>query len=595
MPSSPTLKVSHLRAELATGGAVIEDFELELKAGQIVGLVGESGSGKTTTALALLGYAKRGIIIAAGEVSIGNVRIGSEQASHAMRGRLVSYVPQDPGPALNPSMRIGAAIDEVVRVPGPEPPARTTALEMLDVVGLPATVDFSRRYPHQLSGGQQQRVCIALALACEPSVLVLDEPTTGLDVLTQSRILQELERLRDERQLAMVYVTHDLAVVSRIADWIMVMYAGRVVEQGPAHEILIRPRHPYTRGLLVSTPDHIRPRVLEPMPGVAPGVRERPAACTFWPRCPQRVPKCAEAEPSLEPTSNGGDVRCYRWRATPGRHAEPIVPQPRATAARGQPALTVEGLWAHHHSRRGSVTAASDVSFEVNEGNCLALVGESGSGKTTIARVIAGLHPASSGEVRLRGEVLGSQRSRDQYRRVQLVFQNPAEALNPRQSVGYQIARPAIVLRKFTRKRARGEVDRLLGLVRMSASTASRYPAELSGGERQRVAIARALAAEPALLICDEITSALDVSVQAAIIDLLKDLRGRLNLTVLFITHNLGVIAALADTVVVLNQGAVCEQGLTADVLQAPQHDYTRRLLAAAPSIAGATGEVEVR
>jgi peptide/nickel transport system ATP-binding protein len=592
---SVALTVSHLRAQLAGGGTVVEDFTLELHTGEIVGLVGESGSGKTTSALALLGYTKRGVVLAAGEVRVGDVRLVEAGVSRGMRGRLISYVPQDPGPALNPSLRVGDAIDEVVRAHRRRGARPTTALEMLRVVGLPATVEFCRRFPHQLSGGQQQRVCIALALACEPSVLVLDEPTTGLDVVTQARILRELERLRDDHDLAMVYVTHDLAVVSRIADRIIVMYAGRVVEHGPAWAILRDPKHPYTRGLLASTPDHIRPPVLEPMPGVAPGVRERPSGCTFAPRCPQRVPACEEAEPSLEPASGDRLVRCIRWRDTPELHAELLALEARPHADDATiPTLTVEGLWAHHHSRRGTVTAARDVTFAVAQGRCLALVGESGSGKTTIARVIAGLHPASAGEIRLRGQALGPQRSRDDYRRIQLVFQNPAEALNPRHSIGYQIARPAKLLRRLSKSQVREETEALLELVRLPLGTVRRYPAELSGGERQRVGIARALAAHPDVLICDEITSALDVSVQAAIIDLLRDLQARLNLTIVFITHDLGLVAAVADNVVVLSKGSVCEFGATAEMLYAPRHDYTKQLLASAPSIVGATNHVDV-
>ena len=282
------LRVEHLRVELTGGSAIVEDFSLELRRGEIVGLVGESGSGKTSSALALLGYERPGVRIGAAELQLAGARLALAPSARDRRVRLIAYVPQDPGRSLNPSLRVGAAIEDVVRAHRPESLGPELVSEMLDRVGLPATVAFSRRYPHQLSGGQQQRVCIALALACEPSVLVLDEPTTGLDVLVQTRILEQLAKLREERQLPMLYVTHDLAVVAQLADRILVMYAGRVIEEGP-------PRHPHAAPAPVherpsrSTPDHLTPHVIEPMPGVAPGVGQRPSGCAFAPRCPHRI------------------------------------------------------------------------------------------------------------------------------------------------------------------------------------------------------------------------------------------------------------------------------------------------------------------
>jgi peptide/nickel transport system ATP-binding protein len=583
----PWLSVDHLRVELLRGGTIVEDFNLALARGEIVGLVGESGSGKTSSALALVGYERRGVRISSAHIEVGGVRLAL-----GARGRdhLIAYVPQDPGSALNPSLRIGVAVEDVVRVHRPERERSGAAQEMLGLVGLPQTVDFTRRFPHQLSGGQQQRVCIALALACEPSVLVLDEPTTGLDVLAQAHILNHLAKLREEHQLPMVYVTHDLAVVAQLADRILVMYAGRVIEEGPTSQVLTEPRHPYTRGLIASTPDHLAPRVLEPMPGMAPGVGDRPAGCAFAPRCPQRIGQCELEIPPLVTLPTGRSVRCIRWQETPTVGLGIAPPEPEDQAAAETPALEVDSLTAEHRSRREQVIAASNVSFALHRGESVALVGESGSGKTTIARAIAGLHPVASGHIRLFGEPLTTQRTREQQRRVQLIFQNASLALNPRHTVEYLIGRPAEVLRRLDRAPLAAEIRRLMDLVRLPSRHLERHPAELSGGERQRVAIARALAANPELIICDEITSALDVSVQAAIISLLRDLRVELQLSMLFISHDLGLVAAIADRTLVLLSGSICEQGPTTEVLRAPQHDYTQRLLTAAPSITSPAG-----
>jgi peptide/nickel transport system ATP-binding protein len=421
----------------------------------------------------------------------------------------------------------------------------------------------------------------------------MDEPTTGLDVVTQARILEEVDRLRRESGLGVVYVSHDLAVVASIADRIAVMYAGRIVENGPAAELLARPRHPYTRGLIASIPDHVAPRRLSGIPGVAVGVGERPPGCAFAPRCAQRVERCAEEPPPLEVAAPRHDVRCFEWRETPPVSLEPVLAV-RTESEAATPLLQVEGLAAVHGSRHETVVAAADVSFTVAAGECLALVGESGSGKTTIARCVAGLHEPSAGRILFAGEPLASRakrRSREARRRIQIVFQNPTDSLNPRRRVADEIARPARVLRGLSRAEARDEVAGLLERVRLPAGMATRFPAELSGGELQRVAMARALAARPDLVVCDEITSALDVSVQAAVLDLLSELRDELGLAVLFISHDLGVVASVADRVLVLDRGAVCEQGRVQQVLTAPEQDYTKRLLAAAPRRPGAAVE----
>jgi peptide/nickel transport system ATP-binding protein len=588
---APAVAARGLRVALQGGDSIVDDVSLCVAAGEILGLVGESGSGKTTTALALLGYARPGVEVVSGTVEVGGEPISGrdERSVRRLRGKLVSYVPQDAGSALNPARRIGDAVADMLDEHAGALAPRASVEAMLESVHLPPTHEFARRFPHQLSGGQQQRVTIAIALVCEPPLVVLDEPTTGLDVVTQARVLAEIDRLRTERRLAMVYVSHDLAVVSQIADRIAVMYAGRIVEEGAAADVLSHPRHPYTRGLVTSIPDHVVPRRLVGIPGVAVGVGERPTGCDFAPRCDQRVARCESEAPPLEPAGEGR-VRCFEWRRTPALELRPPLPARASRAAEATPLLAVESLRATH----GRLVAADRICFTIGAGECVALVGESGSGKTTIARCVAGLHEPSAGRVLLAGtELPGKARRRplEARRRIQLVFQNPNDSLNPRHRIDASIARPARVLRALARAEAEAEVHRLLELVRLPRRIAKRFPGELSGGERQRVAIARALAAKPDLVVCDEVTSALDVSVQAAVLELLSELRSELGLALLFISHDLGVVASVADRVLVLESGQVREEGTMTAVLGNPAHGYTKRLLAAAPRLPTASAE----
>jgi peptide/nickel transport system ATP-binding protein len=590
---SAAAEVAGLRVRVVDGPDVVRDVTLRVEHRQILGLAGESGAGKTTTALAMLGYAQPGMLIASGTVRIGGqtLDVGNEAACRALRGHLVSYVPQDPGTALNPSVRVGDAVVEMMR----QHPDHSDGdlASSLERVQLPADRTFLRRYPHELSGGQQQRLCIAIALACNPSVVVLDEPTTGLDVITQSVIVEQLRQLKERQGLSMVYVSHNLAVISQLADSLAVMYAGRVVEVGHTRRLVNQPLHPYTRGLVASIPDHRVPRAVHGIPGHALGVGTDTPGCAFAPRCELRTNECEEGVPPLAEVKEGGHARCIhieRVRVQP-THA---FSNPRSIerGQRGTPILQVEHLNASYFgSTKAHHRVVSDVSFAVAAGECVALVGESGSGKTTIARAIVGLHARSTGSVSLRGERLepaARDRTLDQRRLAQLIFQNPESALNPRQRTGEAIGRPAAVLRSLDRQSVEREVDDLLGMVRLPFELADRYPGELSGGEVQRVALARALAARPEILICDEVTSALDVSVQAAILELLAQLRTERGLAMLFVTHDLAVVATIADRVLVLNKGVICEQGDVEQILSAPQHAYTQRLLDAAPSLASA-------
>ena len=584
------VRVEGLSLGLRTGDRVVEDVSFTVRPGEIVGLVGESGSGKTTTALALLGYTRPGVVIRGGTVTVGGEPIlgRDPRALRSLRGRVVSYVPQDPGGALNPALRIGDSIMDVLRAHRSGVASDESVTAALARVELGGDAGFARRYPHQLSGGQQQRVAIAMACVCEPPIAVLDEPTTGLDVLTQDRILGELLRLRDEQGMAMVYVSHDLAVVARMADRIIVMYAGRIVEDAPANEVILRARHPYTRALVAAIPDFRRPRALRGIPGVTVGVGDWPAGCSFAARCAHVEPRCEEAIPPLDEVAPGHAVRCIRCHELAPAPAPASVRRARASEAPLRPLLEVSGLEARYRSGRAAWPAVRDVSFTIEAGRCVALVGESGSGKTTIGRCIAGLHEPSAGRVDFDGQPLaGAARSRplEVRRRIQIVFQNPFESLNPRHHVAASIARPLRVLRRLSRRDAEQEVGALLERVRLPKRLGARFPIELSGGERQRVAIARALAAKPDLLICDEVTSALDVSVQAAVLELLQELQAELGLSMLFITHNLGVVACVGDSVLVMDKGLLCETGDVTQVLETPVNEYTKRLLSAAPTM----------
>ena len=567
---------------------MVEDATFAIERGQILGLVGESGSGKTTTALALLGYQRPGIRRARGSIEIAGESLTehSERSLRRLRGRLVSYVPQEPAMALNPSIRVGDQIAAMLRAHG-SAQAGGSVEEALRQVDLPDSRAFEQRFPHQLSGGQQQRIAIAIALVCRPAVVVLDEPTTGLDVVVQQGLLREIRRLADQTGLAILYVSHDLAVVGSIADRIAVMYAGRIVEEGAAREVVHAPKHPYSYGLISAVPDPLVPRRLRGIPGVALGVGERSPGCAFAPRCVQRVPRCEEEMPELQAVAPGRLARCFEWPRTPAPEAEAPLLEAAGAGARA-PLLEVAGLTATHRGRRKTVVAAQDISFVVGAGECVALVGESGSGKTTIARCVVGLHEPEDGTIRLDGTALAARAARrpsEARRRVQIVFQNPYDSLNPRQTVAEIVGRPARQFRSLGHADALAETRSLLDLVRMPASAGARYPAELSGGERQRVAIARALAAQPDLLICDEVTSALDVSVQGAVLELLGELRRTLSLSMLFISHDLGVVASVSDRVLVLSAGRVCEEGPVRVILERPADAYTQRLIAAAPRL----------
>ena len=583
----PILSIEQLRVCTDAGAEVIADITFDVSAGEVLGIAGESGCGKSTLAMAMLGYSRPGLRIAQGAVRIGGDDILAlpERDRRAARGGRIAYVSQDASKSLNPSYRVRDLVREILETHGRE--ADDSAVgAALERVYLPSNSAFRRRYPHQLSGGQQQRLAIGIGLACGPSVLVLDEPTTGLDVLTQARILAEVERICRDERVASVFVSHDLAAMSSIATRIAIIYAGRIVEERAAHAFIRDPKHPYSAGLVGSVPVHTRPEKLPGIGGIAVGVNERPTGCAFAPRCAQRTDECEATMPSLVEIGDGHRVRCLHWPSTP---APVRFPRPIAAQSTDGAMLDVRSLVATHGRGTKQVVAADAVSFSISPHECVALVGESGSGKSTIARCVAGLHRPDSGVVALAGRPLAAaahDRSRVERQGVQIVFQNPYDSLNPAQTVEESVGRPLQLFFGLGRREAHRRVPELMSKVRLPARLATRYPRELSGGERQRVAIARALAAEPDLLICDEVTSSLDVSVQAAVLDLLGDL----DIAILFITHDFGVVATIADRVLVLQRGIVREEGVVDVVLRSPISDYSQQLIAAIPELPVGTG-----
>jgi peptide/nickel transport system ATP-binding protein len=595
--ASHAVDVRDLKIVLLRGGEdIVDGIALEVAAGEVLGLVGESGSGKTTVGMALLGYCRPGGKVSGGEVMIDGRSLQGLRAGELrrLRGGTVSYIPQDPGTSLNPALRIQRQLTEILEahIPDQSDAQRMTRVrEALAEVALPSDDDFLRRYPHQLSGGQQQRVAIAMAFANRPHVIVCDEPTTGLDVTTQARVLQTVRELCQQHQVAALYVSHDLAVVAELADYVAVMYAGRIVERGPRDVIFSAPRHPYTRKLLRAVPDLQGKRAVVGIAGRAPLPGQRPDGCFFHPRCDLAIDRCQEAFP-LPTAFEGGShlVCCYRADDAPRELPTTGKTDPtRAATEAGDVVMSVANVNASYGSHR----TLFDLDFNVRRNECVALVGESGSGKTTIARCVAGLHHQWTGDLTLGDTRLAEssrKRSNDARKQIQYVFQNPYASLNPRRTVGQTIARQLQLFYPGAKSDISRRVGECLERVALSAAAANRYPDQLSGGERQRVAIARALAAEPSLLVCDEITSALDVSVQAAIVELLRELRAQTGLSMLFITHNLALIRTIADRVIVMTDGRIVESGPTLDVFNSPSAEYTGKLLANTPTVEAALG-----
>ena len=569
---------------------VVARFDLVLRPGRIVGIAGESGSGKTTAVLAAIGYLPGSAVRLSGQATIYDTNLFEldPDGRRAIWARQISYVAQDAAASLNPAFRIGTQLTEILEVnrglSGVE--ARARARELLEQVRLPNPELMLRRYPHQCSGGQLQRVAIAMALAGDPRVMVFDEPTTGLDVTTQAEVAQMLSDLIRERQIAAAYISHDLALLSEIADDLVIFYAGEVVEQGPTRQVLDAPRHPYTRNLLDALPSTKRATRPIGLPGLPPG-RVVPTACAFAPRCRWVVDECWAVHPDLLAVgATSRRVRCLRADelATELERDRPVdAAALLTTCAAPSPILAIDQITCSYGSGARRVEAVSDVSLTIGAGEVVALVGESGSGKSTIGRAIVGLLPTECGAIAFDGVRLDSagRRTPEQYRAIQIVFQNPDSSLNPRHTVASLIGRSFELFRPdVTRRQRRDAIATALAEVRLDAAMMDRYPHQLSGGQKQRVAIARAFVARPRLVICDEIVSGQDVSVQAAILELVRSMQERHGTALLFVSHDLAVVRSIAQRVYVIQRGRIVEWGATEQIFDEPEATYTRALLA---------------
>jgi peptide/nickel transport system ATP-binding protein len=585
-----------------TDRLAVRDVSFQIGRRESFGLVGESGSGKTTMALAITRYLARNGRVSSGTITVNGQDVASLRRHdlRLMRARTVSMVYQEPGRALNPSIKVGRQVAEVFEIAGlSRPDAAGRAEEALRKVQISDPGRVLRSYPHQLSGGMLQRVVIAMALAAEPNLLILDEPTTALDATVEAEILELISALRAEFDTAILFISHNLAVIAKMCERVGVMYAGELVEQGPALEVFEQPRHPYTVGLLRCIPrrgqrkDHGR---LDTIPGFLPAPGEVPAGCIFAQRCALADERCRTESPPPYWISGGHTSRCHHHdrapslpRATP---EDVRLPPPDEASA---PVISLRGVAKTFTVRHDRVRALDGVDLDLRLGETLGLVGESGSGKTTLARVLLGLtSPDEGSTLELEGSKLAplaARRGRDQLRAMQIVFQNPDSALNRRHSVRHLIDRSLTKLAGLSGAPREKALLEIVRSVRMEPRHLGLRPAQLSGGLKQRVAIARAFAGNPRVLVCDEPTSALDVSVQAAILNLLADLQARERVTYLFISHDLGVVRYLSDRIAVLYLGRVMQYADAETVFTGPHHPYTEALLSAVPSLDGTSRE----
>lgn len=579
------LRVKDLRIDLPQGGDIVDGVSFDINRGEVLGLVGESGSGKTTVGMALLAYARGGARIAKGEIWINtpkgavDILAQNERDLRHLRGSAVAYVPQDPASALNPALTLRVQLAEVLEAHLPhlteaEKIARIQSV-MADV-DLPSTPAFLARYPHQLSGGQQQRIGIAMAFILRPQVLVLDEPTTGLDVSTQNRVLEVVRRLCDEYSVGALHVTHDLTVISALADRLMVMYSGRVIELGNVADVFNRPHHPYTQALLCAVPELGARNALVAVPGAPARPNERPRGCFFAPRCAIAQSTCHSHAPALSSCEPHHEVACHCAGAvaTPAPVHLPD-PSPKKTPV----ILSARDFCVNY----GTFQVLKGLNFDVMRGECLAIVGESGSGKSTMSRSLVGLVSGAGKGLKFMGNELHSnarKRSATQRQKIQYIFQSPFNSLNPRHSVASILGLVYDTFHKGDAMERQAACERALCMVGLPARAMQLFPDEMSGGERQRASIARALLSDPDILVCDEVTSALDVSVQAAIVNLLKKLMEEEGLTIIFVTHDLALVRNIADRVLVLEKGLVAELGEVAQVIDHPTHPYAQTLLA---------------
>jgi peptide/nickel transport system ATP-binding protein len=579
---------------------IVSEVSLDVAVGETLAIVGESGCGKTTAALSLMGLNPPAMRIRAGSVRFDGIELTelTERDYRRLRGGPMAMVFQDPMSSLNPLRKVGHQIEEALHIHDrslTRAHRRERAVGLLRSVGIPDPARRADQYPHEYSGGMRQRAMIAIAIANQPRLLIADEPTTALDVTVQAQVIELLLEAKRSLGAALVLVTHDLGLVGELADRIAVMYSGRVVEQGPAAEVLERPQHPYTVGLLRSVPRlGVRQDALVPIPGQAPLPTRRPSGCSLHPRCSLGVdlPQCASELPRLTDVDGSPNhvVACFR-----AGQPVPEVEVPVALSRRAGhrvPLLSVRGLRVEFPVRHGvlrrqigAVRAVDGVDLDIDAAETVAVVGESGSGKSTLARAIVGLADITAGSIEIEGhgDVAGGTRDRQFRRSVQLVFQDPYSSLNPRMSLGATVGEPLKVHGSADNSERRARIEALFQLVGLDPSMADRFPHELSGGQRQRIGLARALALDPDLVILDEPVSALDVSVQAQILTLLAQLRAELGLAYLLIAHDLALVEQIADRVAVMYFGRIVEIGTVDEVLGAPMHPYTRALIRSTP------------
>jgi len=608
----PVLNIKELSvAYKIRGGEVeaVQDVSFHINRGETYGIVGESGCGKSTVAWAVLnflganGYVKRGSIKFQGKELVG---VTGEELRR-LRGDQIAMVYQDPMQALNPSMRIGDQMAEVLTVHRgmSEDEAKDQCVEMLEQVYMPDAANMLNRFPHQISGGQQQRVVIAMALLNNPALLIMDEPTTALDVTVEAAVLDLIADLRKNFDTAIMYITHNLGVVARVSTRVGVMYAGEIVERGTVEQIYENPQHPYTQGLLRCVPKLGTDKsssLLYPIRGRVPPPNNRPVGCIYGPRCDYIQERCREERPGLRELPSHSWVRCHFAEEIDPQLWEPsediIPPEVSSRDLAAEPILVAEELKKYYPVQGNSlkdvvglggqryVKAVEGATFTIPTGSTLGVVGESGCGKSTLIKTLIGLEDTTDGKAEFMGFDITdpiTERDKALIQELQMVFQNPDSTMNPSFTVGQQIGRPMQVFNTVPRNEIRHEVIQLLNAMRLGENYYDRLPRQLSGGEKQRVGIARALASHPDLILCDEPVSALDVSVQAAILNLLLEIQQEFNTTMVFIAHDLSVVRFFSDQVAVMYLGQIMEIGPAEDIYAPPYHPYTEALLSAVP------------
>lgn len=611
--SSPLLELDSVSVEYATdSGAVraLRSVSLEVNRGESLGLAGESGSGKSTLALAVLDYLAENAKLEATDIRFKGRSIPGLSSSElrSIRGNEIAHVPQDPRLSLNPSIRVGKQIGEVLELHQglSEREARERTYELLDEVNIPEPRYNAGRYPHELSGGMQQRVLIAMALSCDPDLLIMDEPTSGLDVTTEAKILDLVNELKTEYDMSILLITHDLGVIAETTDRVAILYAGELMEVGPTEDVFSGPANPYTQGLLAAVPSITRDTQLAAIPGRIPDLTQAPTGCIFAPRCRLAEEDCRSSPIDIEEVHGKPThvTRCRRWEEAltdPFRAQAGAPDRSKASSRAGHrpetPVLAVEGLSKHYVKRSvfdrffgepTPIKAVDGVDLAIAPGETVGLVGESGCGKSTLARTVVGLHRPTGGRIKFRGvdvEQLRGESLREFRSECEIVFQNPDSSLNPQKSVYEIIERPLNLFSGLEGTERDSRIVELLEQVELGPEYASRYPSQLSGGEKQRVAIARAFATNPSIVILDEPVSALDVSVQANIINLLIRLRQRYACSYLFISHDLSVVNYISDRITIMYLGEIVEVGTTDQVFSPPLHPYTRSLLSNVPAI----------